>query len=122
MPFHSILRHLLQSIPGAIGALFLDREGEAVELWAERPFDIGADGLRAIGAYQGIFLGDIRRICDRLGIGTLHQLTIEFDHAKVLSCDLNDGYYLVLLVDEGTNEGVALQKLRRCREQLNLEI
>ena len=122
MAFHSILRQLLQSIPGAIGALFLDREGESVELWAERPFDIGADGLRAIGAYQGIFLSDIRRICGRLGIGELHQLTIEFAHAKVLSCDLKDGYYLVLLVDEGTNEGIALRKLHRCRAQLNEEI
>ena len=122
MAFQSILRQLLQSIPGAMGALFLDREGEAVELWAERPFDIGADGLRAIGAYQGIFLGDIRRICGRLGIGTLHQLSIEFEHAKVLSCDLKEGYYLVLVVDQTTNEGIAWRKLRACRERLIEEL
>jgi predicted regulator of Ras-like GTPase activity (Roadblock/LC7/MglB family) len=118
VPFQGILRQLLQSIPGAIGAVFLDREGEAVDLWAERVFEIGPEGLRAIGAYEGIFIADVKRICQRLGAGPLVQLAIEFEHAKVLSCNLNEGYYLVVVFERGANEGIAWQKLRACRERL----
>ncbi len=122
MPFEPVLRRLLQSTPGAIGALFLDREGEAVQLWAERPFEIGADGLRAIGAYLGIFLGDARRICDRLSLGAPRQLTINFEHARVLGCNLKEGYYLVLLLAADGNEGIARERLEVCRRQLIEEL
>lgn len=122
MPFQEILRQLLKSIPGFIGAVFLDSEGEAVDLWAERVFDIGPDGLRAIGAYSGIFLGDLRRICDRLALGTPGRLTIELEHARVLSCDLKEGYYLVVVIERGTNEGIAWELVSRCRGRLLDEI
>ena len=113
---------MLQSTPGAIGAAFLDREGEVVELFAESVFEIGSDGLRAIGAYEGIFLSDLGRAADRLGAGRIERLTIDFEHAKVLGCVLKDGYYLVLVVRADTNEGIAAQRLRRCRDRLMTEL
>ncbi|PYQ61591.1 MAG: GTPase-activating protein [Acidobacteria bacterium] len=122
MSFHSILREMLQSTPGAIGAVFLDQEGEAVETWAESVFDIGPEGLRAIGAYEGIFLSDLKRASERMAAGKLQRLTIEFEHAKVLSCDLKEGYYLVLVVASDANEGIAWQHLRVCRERLIKEL
>lgn len=122
MTFQKILRELLQSTPGAIGAVFLDREGEAVDLWAERIFDIGPEGLRAVGAYQGIFISDAKRLCNRIGAGRVEQMTLEFEHVKLLSCDLKEGYYLVLIVDRGANEGIAWQRLRACRQRLIEEI
>ena len=113
---------MLQSTPGALGAVFLDREGEAVELFTERVFDIGADGLRAIGAYEGIFLSDLKRMCDRIGAGSVERLTIDFQHAKVLTCHLKEGYYLVLVIDHEAGEGMAWQQLSYCRERLLQEI
>jgi predicted regulator of Ras-like GTPase activity (Roadblock/LC7/MglB family) len=113
---------MLVGTPGAIGAVFLDREGEAVDLWAESVFEIGAEGLRAVGAYHGIFLSDLKRACERIGAGRLERLTLEFQHAKVLSCDLKDGYYLVLVVGAAANEGIAAQRLQRCRERIMAEI
>src|SRR5579859_4896569 len=78
--FEKILRELLAATPGAIGAIVLDREGESVQFWAERVFDIGPDGLRAIGAYQGIYLAELRRICDRVDLGPAHRFATEFSH------------------------------------------
>jgi predicted regulator of Ras-like GTPase activity (Roadblock/LC7/MglB family) len=118
VPFQEILRQLLQSIPGSIGAVFLDREGESVDLWAERIFEIGPDGLRAIGAYSGIFLGNLQRICSQFSLGSLERLSIEFEHVRLLSCNLKEGYYLVVVVESGANEGVAWQQIRVCRERL----
>ena len=122
MTYQSILRELLQSTPGAIGAVFLDREGEAVDLWAEKVFEIGPEGLRAVGAYQGIFLSDLKRACERIGAGRPRRMTIDFQNVKVLSCDLKEGYYLVLIAAGDTNEGIAWQRLQRCRERLLDEI
>jgi predicted regulator of Ras-like GTPase activity (Roadblock/LC7/MglB family) len=120
--FQTILREMLISTPGAIGAVFLDREGEAVELFAESVFEIGPEGLRAIGAYEGIYLSDLKRACQRLGAGRLDRLTIDFEGARVLSCDLKDGYYLVLVISAEGNEGIAAQRLRRCRDRLIAEL
>ncbi len=122
MAFQGILRQLLQTTPGAIGAVFLDQEGEAVDLWAERVFDIGPEGLRAIGAYEGIFLSDLKRLCDRIAAGKLVRLMIEFEHAKFLSCDLKEGYYLVLVIAGDSSEGIAWQRLGQCRVRLLEEL
>jgi predicted regulator of Ras-like GTPase activity (Roadblock/LC7/MglB family) len=120
--FQGILRQLLESTPGAIGAVFLDQEGEAIEVLAERVFDIGWEGLRAIGAYEGIFFSDLRRACERLSAGRPLRLSIEFEHAKVLSCALKEGYYLVLVLAPGANEGIAWQHVGHCRQLLMNEL
>lgn len=120
--FEKILRELLAETPGAIGAIVLDREGESVQFWAERVFDIGADGLRAIGAYQGIYLAELRRICERTGLGKPERFTTEFAHTKVLSCDLKDGYYVVLIIDATASEAQAWHHLRSSRQRLLAEL
>lgn len=122
MPFQRILRELLEVTPGAIGAVFLDRGGEAVELWSDRVFDVGPEGLRAIGAYQGVYLGELKRLCERIGAGPPQRFTIDFEQARVLSCDLKEGYYLVLVIDPNANEGIAWHHLSECRRKLIAEL
>jgi predicted regulator of Ras-like GTPase activity (Roadblock/LC7/MglB family) len=120
--FDRLLHDLVVSIPGAIGALFLDFEGEAVQMVGHRPFEADDHDLKVMGAYQGIFLTRLREVCMKTGSGNPDRFKVEFDRAKVLSCDLKDGYYLVLLADATANEGLAWQQLARCRELLMREI
>jgi hypothetical protein len=120
--FIPILRKLIDDTPGAIGALFLDWEGETVEMLSDRPFDADDHDLKVIGAYQGIFLTQLRELCVRAAAGTPHRFKIEFDRTMVLSCDLRDGYYIVLVVDGTTNEGIAWRHLEHCREKLITEL
>lgn len=93
-----------------------------MELWAESVFDAGPDELRAIGAFEGIFLSDLNRAVHRFGGGRVQQLVIDFGGAKVLSCDLKEGYYLVLMVSADANEGIAAHRLRECRDRLIAEL
>jgi predicted regulator of Ras-like GTPase activity (Roadblock/LC7/MglB family) len=120
--FRRILRDLLQSTRGSLGAIFLDSEGETVEAITERPFDADDHDLRVIGAYQGIHLSHLKRLCDALRAGTPHRFKIEFEKMNVLSCDLKDGYYLVLVVDDSANEGVAWRELEMCRDRIVAEL
>lgn len=120
--FETILRDLLATTPGAIGAIVLDQEGESVQLWAERVFEIGPEGLKAVGAYQGIYLAELRRICARIDGGRPERFTTEFANAKVISCDLKDGYYIVLILDHSASEARAWHHLRSSCQRLLAEL
>jgi predicted regulator of Ras-like GTPase activity (Roadblock/LC7/MglB family) len=120
--FQKILLELLQSTDGSLGALFLDWEGECVEVITERPFDADDHDLRVIGAYQGIFRTQLRKLCESIDAGHPLRLKMDFEKTKVLTCDLKDGYYLVLVLEARTNEGVAWRHLETCRHRLLAEI
>ncbi len=118
MEFRDILTDVLQATHGAIGAVFLDSEGESVEVVTARPFDTDDHDLRVIGAYAGIFLSQLRRIADAADGGAARRFKIDFVASTIFCSDLNDGYYLVLVIDAGAVEGTAWQALERCRTAL----
>lgn len=122
MSFRRILGQLISTTPGAIGAIFLDYEGETVEMLCERPFDADEHDLKIIGAYQGIFLTQLRRIAEQIECGKLDRFKIEFARTKVFSCDLQDGYYVVLVTEGSTLEALAWQRLVTCRDALLAEM
>jgi hypothetical protein len=120
--FQRILKRLILSTSGALGAIFADFEGEAVEVVTERPFDAGDHDLRVVGAYQGIAMMRLKELCTKTRIGTPQRFGIDFTTVHVLSCDLKDGYYIVLILDPTANEGLAWRQLEKCRDELLAEI
>jgi hypothetical protein len=120
--FRRILRNLVISTHGALGAIFLDFEGEAVDVVTERPLDADDHDLKVIGAYQGIFLTRLRDIAGRLPVGKPLRFKIEFERTSTLACDLKDGYYIVLVIDHEANEGVAWRRLEACRDEILREM
>ena len=118
--FHLILTEMLATTRGSLAAIFLDWEGETVELVCDR--DLNDHDLRILGAYQGIFLDKLRTLCSNAGAGVPQRFKIEFPETCVLSFDVKDGYYIVLLVDATANEGMAWRKLEKCRERLLAEM
>lgn len=122
MGFREILADVLQSASGAIGAIFLDSEGESVEVVSARPFDTDDHELRVIGAYAGIFLSQLRRVAEATDLGATRRYKIDFAASKIFCCDLRDGYYLVLVVDSVAVEGMVWQALEQCRGLLLSEM
>jgi predicted regulator of Ras-like GTPase activity (Roadblock/LC7/MglB family) len=118
--FRLILNELIVTTHGALAALFLDFEGETVELVCDR--DLSDHDLRIIGAYQGIFLSRLRTLCAQVSAGAPERFKVEFENVRVLSCDVKDGYYVVLLADKTANEGVAWRRLEGCRAKLLAEM
>jgi len=114
------LNELVATTSGAQAALFLDWEGETVELACDH--DLSDHELRIIGAYQGIFLSRLRALCAQVQAGEPRRYKIELDTRAVLSYDVKDGYYVVLLVDTSFNEGLAWRRLEKCRERLLAEM
>jgi predicted regulator of Ras-like GTPase activity (Roadblock/LC7/MglB family) len=120
--FRDILADLLQDTRGAIGAAFLDSEGESVEVASARPFDTDDHELRVIGAYAGIFLSHLRRIAEATESGSSRRFKIDFAASTIFCSDLGDGYYLVVVVDAAAVEGAVWQGLERCRAALLAEM
>ena len=118
--FRMILDELLVKTHGALAAIFLDFEGETVALTCDR--DLSDHALRILGAYQGVFFSQLRDKCAQVDAGQPQRFKIEFAAMSVLSYDVKDGYYVVLLVDAGVNEGMAWRGLEKCRERLLLEM
>jgi len=120
--FQRILRKLIVSTHGALGAIFADFEGEAVEVVTERPFDAGDYDLRVVGAYQAVVMTRLKEICAKARIGRPERFAIDFTTVHVLSFDLQDGYYVVLILDPTANEGLAWRQLEKCRDELLAEM
>jgi predicted regulator of Ras-like GTPase activity (Roadblock/LC7/MglB family) len=119
MPFNYLLTNLLVDVPEAVGAIFLDGEGEAVE-WVTRhndPFD-----LKVEGAYHSIFVRRLAVIASTGHHGELKYFVIKGDALTALTHTLPDGYYLVLILDRPGFLGKAVFYLEHAAEVLGREL
>jgi hypothetical protein len=94
MPFNYLLTNLLVDVPEALGAIFLDDEGETVEYVTRHgePFD-----LKVEGAYQGIFIRQLESAIQAASIDGLESFVIDGTELATLTHLLPDGYYVVLV-------------------------
>ncbi len=118
MRFREILYELLQTVRGSIGAVFLDSEGESVEVVSARPFEADDHELRVVGAYAGIFLSQLGRVSDASNGGSAHCFKIDFAPSRIFCTVLKDGYFVVILTDRTSVEGEVWHRLERCRNSL----
>jgi len=119
MPFNYLLTNLLVDVPQALGAIFVDPEGEAVELVTRHgdPFD-----LKVEGAYHSIFLRQLDALAASANAGTIDSFVLEGTHLTTLTQALPDGYYVVLVVDRSASRAQALERLRRAAQVFAEEI
>lgn len=119
MPFQKVLSSLVENVEGALAAMFLDDQGETVGVVTAT---IDAYEMQVIGAYQGIFVDHVRRICSAFDHGTLERFKIDWRNSTMFNVDLTEGYYLVLVCRRGVIEALAWRALIECRELLVKEI
>lgn len=110
---------MVSKVDGSIAALFLDYDGEAVDVAGH---NLPRHDLQVIGAYQGIFLDRVRKICSAVSHGEPLRFKIDTEGSSFLNTVLKDGYYLVLVLRKGTSEAQAWQHLENCRLRILLEM
>ena len=119
MTFATILRDLVISTDGAIAAMLLDSEGEAVQVIGE---DFLRDELKIIGAYQGIFLSEARKVASGMSQGNVERIKVDWSGSTMLNQVLEDGYYLVMVLCAGSNEARGWKEMERCSERIRREL
>ena len=109
MPFNYLLTNLLVDVPQAVGAIFVDGEGEAVE-WVTRHSD--PFHLKVEGAYHSIFMRQLENLATRMEVGAIDSFVLEGSRLITLTQALPDGYHVVLVVDRSGSKAMALHRLR----------
>jgi len=118
MPFIKILEEMVNSVDGALGAIFLDEECEYVQYYGH----IDSFRQKLLGAYQGILLSQIQQSVKRVIIAKTDKIVTEYENAQFITQQLKSGYFLVLALNMQANIGKAMKELERVSEILNLEI
>ncbi len=118
MPFKAVLSQLLQEVPGALGAIIVDWEGEAVD----QVTHIGEYDIKILGAHHGIILTLIRDALTRMGANDPEEVVIRTQQGTTLIQPLNEDYLLILPLCKGELVARARQKLRCCATRLYDEI
>ena len=117
MPFKSLLNRLLEDIPGALGAIIVDWEGEAVDQVAR----ISEYEMKVIGAHNGIILHQLREVLSRARSGDLEEVLIRAGENKTLITPLTEDYLLILQLGSQAIAARAAFKMRRCVAALRHE-
>ena len=117
MPYQSILKSLLESIDGAVGAGFVDYDGETVQLAGQ--FEDFAHRVHL--AYQGIFLESLKSFHEE-PLGAPLSLVCVYQNLTLVIKPLKSGYFLVLTLTHRKQLAKALRATEEAAAQLNLDL
>lgn len=112
------LSRLVAEVPGALGAILVDWEGEAVDQVA----CMDEYELKVIGAHKGVILCNMREIVSRLGGDTLEEIMVTTAQTQTLVMPVTHEYFLVFTFAKGDALGLALFEARRCAQRLRDDI
>lgn len=99
MPFKEIMRNLVETIPGARGAIFVDWEGEAVDQYS---LDEDIYQLKVMGAYKGVILNLINEAQKSVDSKEIKTVTVRMDRYSVILAPVKEGYYIALVMASDT--------------------
>ena len=117
MPFKSLLKQLLEDIPGALGAIIVDWEGEAVaQVSMINEYDI-----KILGAHSGIILTQLKEALLRTDSGALDEVVIRTGRNKTLISPLTEDYLLILQLGSESIAAFATYKMSQCVSALRSE-
>jgi len=119
MPYLSVMEQLVNRIPGAVGAIMVDWEGEAVQEFCHcDPYEI-----RFLAAHQAIFLSRIRELqCNKGEVNNIEDFVLTTSAAHLIIGSINSGYSLMLNIDRSCPVRQALHYFRDAVAELRKEI
>lgn len=115
MPFQAILKNLVETVPGAVGAILVDWEGEAVQEYCHcAPYDI-----RFVAAHKAVVLARLRESHNNNYGGTIEEVAVSSEQQHLLIGVVDPDYSLVLQVQRPVSVALvrhhfnaALQRIR----------
>ena len=118
MPFKKLLASLVESVPGASGAILADWEGEAVEQHCQGdPFE-----MKVTAAHWGILLCRLQALREQYATGVVQQGVITTDEQHAIIGAVGDDYTLVLTMHRDAQPLPALRYFKETARLLLKEI
>ncbi len=118
MPFHTVLKELVDKVPSAVGAILVDWEGESVQEYCHGdPYNI-----RFIAAHKGIVLSRLRETnSEELG-GEIEDVVVTSRDQILLIGAVDKDYSLVLQAKRTCPVGLARYHFNNTLASLKKEI
>ncbi|MBI5480780.1 MAG: hypothetical protein HY906_18115 [Deltaproteobacteria bacterium] len=132
-PFTPILRAMLAQVPDALGAIFADWEGEAVDQFpdprraedAQTPLASAAIetfDLRLFGAHWGVILNHVNAALRTFHYGDPQIVMLHHDQLDIVIQSVDARYYVLLVLRPGAPMARALRELERSVQALRVEM
>ena len=118
MSFVAILEDLVNSVPNARGAVFVDDEGEYVEFFSK---DAG-EQMKLAGAHQGVVLSMFAEAGAAAGAGAPKVLYVQNADVDLFTKMLKDGYFVLLATERGGLPASAMRQLSLAAAKIEAEI
>lgn len=121
--FGEILDQLLAAIPGALGAILADWEGETVDMARVGVGDDDAffDGQLA-AAHWGVVYNFCRQKVAQLALGKIDTMMMRFERQQVVTARVTDDYYLTTVLGPDADMQRALAPLTKARQRIEEEM
>lgn len=103
MPFHAILKDLVDTVPDAVGAILVDWEGEAVQEYCH----CDSYEMRFVGAHKGIILSRLREMHTASQDGEIEDVVVTSACQILLIGAIDPDYSLVLQTNRSCPVGLA---------------
>jgi predicted regulator of Ras-like GTPase activity (Roadblock/LC7/MglB family) len=112
--FRRVLQDLVRSVPGAWGAIFVDWEGEAVDLFATTD----EYEVKLAGAHTGLLLNRLVTTAKESGHGRIIATMIRAERECYFLHMLDQEYFVLLATHPGPHAGIARARLADSVERL----
>lgn len=113
-----MMEELVESVEGAQGAIFLDKDGEAVQWYPE----VDDNRLCLRGAYMAVVVQSCRRSVEKLGLGKIRHLLFEYEDARFVIEEVDEAYFVLLELSSSANLGQALERIQMTVAKVREEI
>lgn len=107
MSLKNILKNLVGSVEGALGAIFIDEDGEEIDQFCYGD----SEKIKLLGAYSIIHLRNIERINRTFCSGRINSAILSFDQSVLLISPVEDGYSVLLMLKPEGNIGKGIMRL-----------
>ncbi|MFH2007424.1 MAG: hypothetical protein ABI333_12640 [bacterium] len=116
--FAELLAELVGQIPGAIGAVFLDLEGEAVDQFSHIPlFDI-----LLVGAHWAIILRIVQEFHDKHSLGSTEVVILNGPEMDIIIKPIDGEYSVILAMKSGNHLASALTAIDKVASEIRAEM
>jgi predicted regulator of Ras-like GTPase activity (Roadblock/LC7/MglB family) len=117
--FTDILQRMVERVPGALGAIFADWDGEPVGTFAP---DIAALDIEIIGAQWGLVWTQVQKALARAKLGRPLELIVDGERGSALVREVSESYYVVLTTKRDCHLATAKRELDRGVDELKAEM
>jgi predicted regulator of Ras-like GTPase activity (Roadblock/LC7/MglB family) len=94
-PFRGILQRAVERVPGAVGAIFADWDGEAVDSFGSR----AREDMLLLAAHYGVILNHVQSVLHLTHFGEAEEIILHHQKLDLVVRAVAKDYYVVLAID-----------------------